>query len=244
MNREQLKTLVIKSLRSQGFRISGAHISPPADLSKDRVRGLHQVSVAHRIATAERSLRRFENQLLGRIANGNEIIPNKIAPKLVVVKSGSKDELLFRYASLHWSIPVSSGYGRRLRFLVIDQYNQKLIGLFGLADPVFNLGGRDSWVAWDHHKRKRNLQYVMDAFVLGAVPPYSFLLCGKLVAMLVASNEVRLAFRKKYSKSYSLIRNKSLDGRLALVTTTSALGRSSIYNRLNCGTPLRVYLPN
>jgi hypothetical protein len=73
----------------------------------------------------------------------------------------------------------------------------------------------------------------MDAFVLGAVPPYSFLLCGKLVAMLAASDEVRTAFRAKYGGARSVIRRRTLDGRLAVLTTTSALGRSSIYNRLN-----------
>ena len=72
----------------------------------------------------------------------------------------------------------------------------------------------------------------MDAFVLGAVPPYSYLLCGKLVAMLVTSDTVRLSFQKKYEASCSLINHKVHDGNLALVTTTSALGRSSIYNRL------------
>jgi hypothetical protein len=72
----------------------------------------------------------------------------------------------------------------------------------------------------------------MDAFVLGAVPPYSMLLCGKLVGMMVASSEVRAAFRRKYCGYQSLISGKELDGRLALVTTTSAFGRSSVYNRL------------
>ena len=72
----------------------------------------------------------------------------------------------------------------------------------------------------------------MDAFVLGAVPPYSMLLAGKLVALLVASNEVRAAFGRKYRGSHSLIRRATIDGRLALITTSSALGRSSVYNRL------------
>ena len=72
----------------------------------------------------------------------------------------------------------------------------------------------------------------MDAFVLGAVPPYSYLLCGKLVAMLAASDQVRDAFHRKYAGRVSVIRNRSLAGRLISITTTSALGRSSIYNRL------------
>jgi hypothetical protein len=72
----------------------------------------------------------------------------------------------------------------------------------------------------------------VDAFALGAVPPYSFLLCGKLVAMLALSNEVRAAFRRKYEGRTSVIRQRPLAGELALITTTSALGRSSLYNRL------------
>src|SRR5439155_1645113 len=143
-----------------------------------------------------------------------------------------EDELLFRYARLHWSIPVSAGYGRRLRFIVYDESNGKLIGIFGLADPVFSLGPRDLWVGWDLDSRKARLQCVMDLFVLGAVPPYSYLLCGKLVAMLATSREVQRAFRRRYGGQQSLISRKALDSRLALLTTTSALGRSSLYNRL------------
>jgi hypothetical protein len=72
----------------------------------------------------------------------------------------------------------------------------------------------------------------MEAFILGAVPPYSMLLGGKLVAMLCGSDEVRQAFQRKYGHGESLINGASADGRLAMIATTSALGRSSIYNRL------------
>jgi hypothetical protein len=75
----------------------------------------------------------------------------------------------------------------------------------------------------------------MDAFVLGAVPPYSSLLGAKLIAMLATSTEVRQAFRRKYGGSRSLIKGSKHDGRLAMITTTSALGRSSLYNRLRFG---------
>jgi hypothetical protein len=127
---------------------------------------------------------------------------------------------------------VSAGYGRRVRFLVEDASNGKLIGLIGLCDPVYSIRPRDQWIGWDREAKRDRLQCVMEAFVLGAVPPYNELLCGKLVAMLVASNDVRTAVRQKYQGQLSYIRRKPLDGRLALVTTTSALGRSSVYNRL------------
>jgi hypothetical protein len=204
-------------------------------MDKNRIRSLHTVATLHKREIAKKRLARYEGDLLSRVANGDEIAPKDITPALIEVAADSFDELLFRYATLHWSIPISSGYGRRLRFLVIDQANEKLIGVIGLADPVFNLGARETWIGWGKRARRTHLTHVMDAFVLGAVPPYSLLLCGKLVAMLAASNEVRLAFKRKYSNRHSLIRHQRSDPRLALITTTSALGRSSVYNRLKFG---------
>lgn len=232
MNAEKLKKEIIKSLRDQGFRVRNGTILPPKDLSKERIRKLHETAVKHRLERAREGLFRKEQKLLSRIASGSEVEPQSISPRLVEVSPGSEEELLFRYASLHWSIPVSSGYGRRLRFLVVDEHNDKLIGLIGLGDPVFSLRARDEWIGWTTEDRKERLNYIMDAFVLGAVPPYSYLLCSKLVAMMVASDEVRKAFKKKYEGTYSIIKRKAHDGRLAMITTTSALGRSSVYNRL------------
>ena len=233
MKREELRDLIIGSLQQQGFVIEGKRIIPSPHLDKQGIRRLHAGAVAHRVERAREGLKRHEGRLLRRIAAGREVVPERVLPRLVEVQAGTEDELLFRYAALHWSIPVSSGYGRRLRFVVIDEQNEKLMGIFGLGDPVFALGARDRWIGWDVQTRKERLYHVMDAFVLGAVPPYSSLLCGKLVAMLVASNEVRDAFARKYSdERSSFIRGRPLDGRLVLVTTTSALGRSSLYNRV------------
>ena len=232
IDRANLRKRIIRSLRDQGFVVQDGTIRPPAELSKDRTRGLHQTAVQHQIERRRAGLARKEQHLLGHIASGGDISPSEVRPRLVEVLPRSEEELLFRYTSLHWSIPVSSGYGRRLRFLVVDDYNGKLIGVIGLGDPVYSLRPRDTWIGWTSADRTQRLRNVMDAFVLGAVPPYSFLLCGKLVAMLAVSETVRDAFKKKYGGRRSLIRRTLHDGRLALVTTTSALGRSSIYNRL------------
>jgi hypothetical protein len=232
MDAEELKERIVVSLEHQGFSLADGRILPPPDLDKDRLRSLHALAVQHRIERAKESLCPYESRFLKRLASGPEVIPEQITPRLVEVKRGSQDELLFRYAKLHWSIPVSAGYGRRLRFLVIDESNDRLIGIFGLGDPVFSLRARDQWVGWNKETRRHQLHHVMDAFVLGAVPPYSSLICGKLVAMLVASDEVREAFKRKYHDHQSLVRGRSLDGQLALITTNSALGRSSLYNRI------------
>jgi hypothetical protein len=232
MRAADLREKIIRSLRAQGFRFRNGVILPPKELSKGRIRKLHETAVEHRIERARDGLFRIEKDLLLHIASGYEVVPSRMSPRLVEVFPESEDELLFRYASLHWSIPISSGYGRRLRFLVVDDNNDKLVGLIGLGDPVYSLGPRDEWIGWTPSDRKKRLGHVMDAFVLGAVPPYSFLLCGKLVAMLAASDTVRHAFKRKYSGARSVIRRRVHDGRLVLITTASALGRSSVYNRL------------
>jgi hypothetical protein len=227
--------LVRQSLRRQGFRISKNSVAPPNLLDKSSIREVHALAVQHKRDNAENALKRVEDRLLERIANGPDVDPHKIKPTLRFVQAGSQDELLFRYATLHWSIPISTGYGRRLRALVVDASNDKLIGVIGLCDPVFALRSRDSWIGWSIDQRKANISGIVDAYVLGAVPPYNHLLCGKLVAMLACSDDVREHFRGKYNASTSLIGGKMHDGYIAAITTTSALGRSSVYNRLKIG---------
>jgi hypothetical protein len=233
MDPGQLRKSLLHSLRLQGFSIGrDGRIIAVSGHDKDAIRRLHTAACQASIARAKGGLQRHEERLIRNFADGSEIDPEAIHPEIVEIQSGTEEELLFRYARLHWSIPVSAGYGRRLRFAIFDRSNEKLIGIVGLGDPVFAIGPRDHWIGWDGSAKRSHLRHVMDAFVLGAVPPYSSLLCGKLIAALITSTEVRDAFRRKYRDSTSLIAGRSFDGRLALITTTSALGKSSIYNRL------------
>lgn len=171
-------------------------------------------------------------RLLSYFADGAEIQPELIDPVLVPVVSGQETALLFRVATALWSVPVSKGYGRRIRFLVMDKANSRLIGVIALGDPVFNLRVRDDWIRWTVGRRKLRLVNVMDAYVLGAVPPYSQLLGGKLVCSLLGSREISDYFEEKYAAATGIISNKQRAPKLALVTVTSALGRSSLYNRM------------
>lgn len=229
---EAQRDKIVRSLSAQGFLLDDRQRISPGGCAKSVLRNLHAAAVAHKREKAGKSLRRHESRLLTRFASGREVWPEAIAPKLVEVQPGSEEELLFRYAALHWSIPTSAGYGRRLRFLVLDEANGKVMGLLGLGDPVFSLGARDEWIGWDRNTVKRMLRYVMDIYVLGAAPPYSSLLGGKLVGLIAGSDEVRDALARKYSGRKSLISGTASDSRLALLTTASALGRSSLYNRL------------
>lgn len=226
-----LRRLIRQSLREQGYEVTRDHIILKGH-GKEVLRHTHALAVQAEIRRAESALSQHEDRLLTYIADGAEVSPEHVRPVLIAVEPETEYSRLFRYASLHWSIPISNGYGRRLRFLLLDENNGKLMGILGLTDPIFSLRARDEWVGWSFEQRKQRLFHVMDAYVLGAVPPYSRLLCGKFVAMAAASREVREAFRKRYTGRETVIRHRTRPAKLALVTTTSALGRSSLYNRL------------
>ncbi|MDW8107130.1 MAG: DUF4338 domain-containing protein [Armatimonadota bacterium] len=226
-----LRRLIRKALREQGYKITKQRVELQGD-EKETLRRVHALAVQAEIARAEKQLRPYENVLLEYVASGEEVNPSAIRPVLIQVEPETDLSRLFRYASLHWSIPISNGYGRRLRFVILDDSNGKLIGILGLADPVFSLRPRDDWVGWSFEQRKERLHHVMDAYVLGAVPPYSKLLMGKFVAMVATSKQVCEAFCARYSGRRTVLRQRVQSGELAMVTTTSALGRSSLYNRL------------
>ena len=81
---------------------------------------------------------------------------------------------------------------------------------------------------------------VADVSICGAVAPYNELLCGKLVALLLASKEVRDHYSARYGSQVSVIASQmagraiSKPADLRVLTTTSLYGvGSSQYNRLN-----------
>jgi len=204
----------------------------PPDSSKDGLRAMHRLYRAERLSEEASFVKNATPKLLQYFAEGKELVPSRISPRIQPVDSGTMESDLFRLASLTWSVPVSQGYGRRMRFLVWDSSNGKLMGLIALGDPVFNLRVRDQRIGWTAAGREKRLVNVMDAYVLGALPPYSHLLGGKLVACLTRSREIRDCFSRKYAERKSIIAGKKKHAALGLITTSSSLGRSSIYNRL------------
>ena len=177
-------------LRKLGFTrgAEGSLVSPAS--SKDSIRILHLERRKARLKQQRRFVQSTLPRLLNYFANGSEVVPDAISPRLELIKAHTWQSDLFRLASLSWSVPVSAGFGRRLRYLVWDDLNKKLIGIIALGDPVFNLKVRDELIGWSSAEREKRLVNVMDAYVLGAVPLYNFLLGGKLVTALVRTKEV------------------------------------------------------
>src|SRR5207244_2272391 len=104
--------------------------------SKEVFRSLHHPQRAYRLRVARLFIEEAWPSLRHFFANGREVLPRNVSPRLELVKSNTWQSRLFRLASLTWSIPVSCGYGRRLRFLLWDDSNDKLIGMLALGDPV------------------------------------------------------------------------------------------------------------
>lgn len=201
--------------------------------SKDLIREMHET---HKQDFLQRN-RTFwdKNKAICKdfLIDGTDITPEKIQPKLIPISDSTHPAArIFRLASFNWSIPTSQGFGRRLRFLVWDDFHNSLIGLIGLTDPVFNLKVRDELIGWNSDDRKARLSGMLDAFVLGALPPYSLMLGGKLVASLLVSETIQKIFEEKYQGKAGLISGKTKPSILSAITTTSVLGRSSVYNRL------------
>lgn len=235
--RATLRRRVLAELRRMGFDPARGWIVANAALTKEEIRALHARQRSDLLVREQNFIREWQDRSIEHFANGDEVDPALICPRVVQVRTDEQGAL-FRYATLQWSIPVSRGYGRRTRFLVVDRQNDMLIGIFALGDPVYNLTARDERIGWSVEQRNARLYNVLDAFVLGALPPYRQLLGGKLVAMAALSNSSRETIKRKYDGRVTKILGEVKQARPVLITTTSALGRSSIYNRVKFGDDL------
>jgi hypothetical protein len=117
--------------------------------------------------------------------------------------------------------------------LIVDQANNKLIGLLALQSPPLSFPARDRLFDYPSGKKTALVNQTMDIQTLGAVPPYDRLLGGKLIALAAASNEIRQIYWRKYSGRATEMEQRLLPPHLVALTTTSAFGRSSLYNRLS-----------
>ncbi|MGB9739156.1 Druantia anti-phage system protein DruA [Chloroflexus sp.] len=231
MNANELKRLVIQRLQACGFELSHTGVLSLQATEKEAIRLLHQPATNVERAAHQAWLHRHLDRYLPYFADGEEVDPMHIQPELVEVRT--KDHAnLFRIARLLWSIPLSKGYGRRLRFLVFDHTNQKLIGILALQSPPLSFPSRDRLFRYPPDKKTELVNQTMDIQTLGAVPPYDRLLGGKLIAYAAAANEIRAAYRRKYEQRATEMEQRILPPHLVALTTTSAFGRSSIYNRL------------
>jgi hypothetical protein len=226
----ELRELVIAELDELGLHIKEKSLEP-AQTTKVFTQQLHAPAREIILMNANKWIVYAWEKYKHFFAKGQDLNPEFISPKLVEACTNDQKEL-FRLARYTWSLPYTKGYGRRLQYLIIDEFNNKLIGILGLQSPPLSFPGRDRLFSYPEGKKTALVNQTMDIYTLGAIPPYSDLLGGKLLALTAASNEIRIAYKRKYDNRLTLMEERKLPAHLVALTTTSAYGRSSIYNRL------------
>ncbi|MGF6711617.1 hypothetical protein QFZ41_002581 [Luteibacter sp. W1I16] len=199
---------------------------------KDVLKTLHlRAKVADPLTDYE-NLRRLFSKLRKYFPQSARIEPSRIAPYLIPVAPDSLEEKLFKVARGYWSMPYSKGYGRRMRFLVMDAHHEALIGIIGLQSPSADLACRDQYLDVPRAQKLSVVNNTLDAYTVGATPTYAPLLAGKLVAGFLCSPRIRQEYWRTYGHRETTQLKQRIPQPLLAITTSSAFGRSSIYNRL------------
>jgi len=185
----------------------------------------------HMKQLAQETNPRFNQAFEKYFAKKEEIDPHKIQLELELVNNNKSSEI-FRSAMSLWNVPISSGYGRRMRFILWDKTHNKVFGIFGLGDPVIGLRIRDDYIGWSKNQRHDRLYNIMSAYILGAVYPYNELYGSKMTALSVGSKDVCKLFEEKYKGKKTIIRERSPIPKLVAVDTMAFFGKSLIYEGL------------
>ena len=230
-SQEELRERIIQALKEQGFEID-SHIRPN-EYSKETYRQIQQKAKYKQLSLYKKFLIDSLEEVKNYCRNGSEIDPERISLELREVQSGSLEETLFKWWNLvWWSIPYQRPCGRQMRFLLWDTTHNAPFGLIYLQSPVLKMAVRDKYLGIPREELDVWVNKSMNAQRVGALPPYNELLGGKMVALALTCNEIRELYKEKYKDSISLIRGRKIEPELLFITTTSAFGKSSLYNRL------------
>jgi hypothetical protein len=232
MDKEKsLRKKIIKVLIEQGFKIN-PHLRPGGN-SKTTYKRIQKPAKVEQISYHKNFLLASTDIAKMYCKNGEDINPNKIILELRELSPNSLEEILYKWWNfIWWSIPFQRSYGRQMRFLLWDITHDAPFGLICLQSPVLKISVRDDSLGIPKDELDIWVNRSMNAQRVGALPPYNELLGGKMVALSLTSNEIREAYRNKYKSYITLIEGRKLKPDLLFITTTSAFGRSSIYNRL------------
>lgn len=233
---QKVKLLILRDLINLGWNIEFGkkkiEVYPPANYSKEAIKQVMSVKRQEIISKHALWINAHLDIARKNLAYGCDALFSEIDPAIEVCKTQDQNDL-FRIFRYFWSSPYSDYVGRRIRLLIRDRAlrNNPVIGIAALGSPIIHIPERDDFIGWDKNTRTKNLIYTMDAYVIGALPPYNYLLGGKLVSMLLASDEVRKIYSDKYKDQVTII-DKRVSNQLVGIFTTSLYGKSSQYNRL------------
>lgn len=202
---------------------------------KVAIRNLHLAAKLDDREISYRRLLKDLSNLRSFFPSPARIEPERIDPVLVSVEPRTQEERLFKVVRGFWSMPYSKGYGRRLRYLVLDQYHGAVIGIIGLQSPSADLACRDAYLCAPKEHKLRVVNNTLDAYTIGATPAYAPILGGKLTAGMLHAPLIRQDYWRTYGNRLTTQLKLRVPQPLLAITTASAFGRSSIYNRLRFG---------
>lgn len=230
---ESLRNDLKESLRQQGFIVNGDDKLALTTKTKEEMRNI-QIAAKEGITKEHKDFITRKAKLAKQYSlNGNDIDPERIRLEIRLVQPGSQDELLFRWWNLTWwSMPYQRPYGRQIRFIIWDIVHNAPFGLISLQSPILKQAVRDKSLEIPNETLDYWVNRSMYAQRVGALPPYNELIGGKMVALSLISNEIRTAYHEKYYKRKTIMAERNIEPELLFITTTSAFGKSSIYNRL------------
>jgi hypothetical protein len=227
----ELKSEIIKSLTEQGFSVNGS--VEPKSISKNTLKELQQFSRKEQIKLHKNFIVDSYDKVQKHLINGRDINPAEIKLELREIEGESPDSIIYKWWNLvWWSVPFQRAYGRQMRFMLWDKTHNAPFGLIGLQSPILKMAVRDRYLEIPNETLDVWVNKSMQAQRLGALPPYNQLLGGKMVALAITASELRKAYKKKYKDTETILEKRVIEPDLLFVTTTSAFGRSSIYNRL------------
>jgi len=243
---ERVKLLLVRDLFRLNWSIEKSRnklvISPPSYYNKEIIRQSMSVLRQEILRNNREWIEKHIDLAKKNLAQGKDTLKSEISPLIEICKT-QKQHDLFRIFRYYWSSPYSEYVGRRIRLLIRDEGidSSPIIGIAALGSSIIHIPDRDKWIGWDKEIRTNNIVYTMDAYVLGALPPYNYLLGGKLVSYILASNEITEIYKEKYKDKTTIIRGRKADD-LVCIFTTSLYGNSSQYNRLRFKNRL-LYIP-
>lgn len=232
VNEPELKQKIMDSFKNQGFYIN-PHLRLIND-EKTTIRNIHEQKRIEQLKIHKNSLIEYFELVKDFKIDGNNLNPKKIDLRLIEVKCkrSLESKLFFWWNLIWWSLPYDRPVGRQLRFILWDDYHDVPFGLIGLQSPPLYSSVRDNYIGLKKENRDYWINQSMYGQRIGALPPYNELLGGKMVAMSLISDEIKNIYKKKYQNRVTKIRKRKLPNNLLFITTTSAFGRSSIYERL------------
>lgn len=155
-----------------------------------------------------------------------------LKPRMMLVEGDEWEKIWLNLRMFCHTMEFSQNPGRFLKFLVIDDVSEKILGVVSIASDAPTLGDRDKYIGWTKENREKDRLLNFSAIGSCIMPTQPFgynFLGGKLVACLVTSSPVREIWKRNYKNT------------LVGITTTSLYGSFSMYNNLSrwwhkCGT--------